>query len=253
MAPDALSRTTIGRTDYVLESVAPGVSALRLILAGVPSQYPVNVKRYLPVLLGAAITLDRTLRGTEDIPELDPRWKKNPAGCKNSLPVPNTGITSSWVHHGDLTVENAFLDGERVAFIDWEHALKGAPSIYDVFCLLLSILPAIDSPSIRELPDFRDRLPLQFQVAFFSNSEWGRTFQQALQEGFESLDEPAECWYGEVITSLRIRAHYHSSRGSGHTPAYRKMVDLACELQNSFMVSCIGRTRTGQQVAGFNV
>ncbi|HEU5403297.1 MAG TPA: phosphotransferase, partial [Terriglobales bacterium] len=228
----------VGNSTYVLESAVSGTPALKLILTADPAEHYSNVNRYLPILLRAAISLGQTLKGLEGIPELDPSWREIPSECRNSNSAKAPTAASVWVHHGDFTIENAFLDQEsRVSLIDWEHATSGAPSIYDAVNLLLSVLPAIDSPEIRQVSDFRDRLPLQFREAFFTSNPLGKLLQSALKEAYEAFEEPRERWYDAFLVCLSIRAHYHGSRGSGHTPAYRKMVDMVCDLKDSFLAS----------------
>jgi hypothetical protein len=237
LAPDLILRTDIGKTHYVLESKAPGYSASSYIFSASFEERQVRVAECMRTVLKEVIALNQCLKGMENVPKLNREWT---VSLSHPAEVSNRSKATEWVHHGDLTVENAYIDPDRnyqVTLIDWEHASSGAPAVYDVVTFLLSMLSAIDPSKGADALTFNDRLPEQFCEAFFVKGKWGMMMQRALNQAYTSFAIPSINWFDDFLNCITIRAHYHDSRNSGQTPVYKRLVELTGELRHSFMIA----------------
>jgi hypothetical protein len=110
---------------------------LAVVLEGVAGLHALLTPCPLPDLDPAAVVLSDALGGwarlapTDRVALLDP-WARDNLGRLVALEAPwREAIAGDTLLHGDLRSDNMIVRGERVAFIDWPHAARGA-ACFDV-------------------------------------------------------------------------------------------------------------------------
>ena len=241
-APSVVGTARIGSFTYCAESVAGGVSLAGIIFReSGPRQLRV-LEKYLPRCLEAAAELARMLRHDVRVAAVDPAWWEAPAGA----PAPGERLsrlareseTAGWVQHGDFTAENIWIGvgDSKPAVIDWEHLFRGGPPLYDVFTLLLSVLPAVSvdlkKPNISQTPWVS-----RFEEAFFGRGQWAGRFRAWLSTACEKLEVSRADVWPMFLQFLILRTHYVRERGSWLAVEHLKFVETALDKKEDFLLA----------------
>lgn len=215
--PPPITYFRIGNFTYSIELPAAGQQFSRLLFSNPPSRWLDCLRHELPRYIEIAVDIARTLKGQRSVDMADPAWW-DLDGLKDidSLHAHNGAREvpelMDWVQHGDYTAENVLLDRStgQVSIIDWEHLVRGVPPLYDVFSLLLSLVPAVVVKEFKR----RDSSECQFRSAFFGGGPFADLFRKMVLNACDGLSILESDVWKMFVQTLTLRRNYHASRGS---------------------------------------
>ncbi|MGH9356428.1 MAG: methyltransferase domain-containing protein, partial [Terriglobia bacterium] len=150
--PEPVGSISSGKIAYAVESEARGVKFSRLVRTPGYAGNLEGVEKQFGQVLAAIADMSRVLRKFENAPAIDSGWYNPPDEIRQDGYLAGTlqerryirkdvePLPALWVQHGDLSVENVFLDKAtgKVEVIDWSEVAAGLPPLYDAFMLILS-------------------------------------------------------------------------------------------------------------------
>ena len=221
--PRALGTLRIGHTRYCLESASRGIPFSRIVFGPAYFRDEKRVEDDFSRITERAIDLTEVLSGVSGVRVIPPGWRQIPAGLEN-CPELRAGIESwqqqgrasdhffgGWIQHGDLSVENVFLDSStgRLDVIDWGDLAAGFPELYDLFSLLFStgfLPPAADTVRFR---NEEERWIASFHALFLSDTGFGRLVWKLVCRACERLNVAPERVPALLVAFLIVRTHYY--------------------------------------------
>jgi SAM-dependent methyltransferase len=226
--PDPLGSMRLGSTVYVLESAAHGEKFSQIVRRPDYFEDEQRVRKDFGLALRGLVELSQTLQVLRDAQPADPRWYRIPKELEDSPEMierlkarryfspGNPELQAAWVQHGDLSVENVFLDrrSERIEVIDWTDLAGGLPPLYDLFTLLYSGAYVPPEAGTRGYGSEEERWIASFNATFFEASAFGRIARDLTIEACRRLEVPAELIGNLLVEYVLIRAQYYLARGS---------------------------------------
>jgi hypothetical protein len=142
------------------------------------------------------------------------------------------------VQHGDFTAENIWIGvgDAKPAIIDWEHLFRGGPPLYDVFTLLLSVLPAVSVDS-KEPGASQTPWASRFEEAFFGRGQWAGRFRAWLSAACEKLEVSRADVWPMFLQFLVFRTHHLRERGSSLAGEHLRFLETALDQQENFLLA----------------
>src|SRR2546426_2481098 len=227
--PEPLGSFSVGSLLYTVESVAAEQSFSRLICAQPRHHQLEYLRRELPRCINAARQLALMLRGeatVERVRDIDPgMWGLLPEfmtepslqrllHLASSVPLSIHSGEGDWVQHGSFTVENLFLEPSsgKLTVTDWGHLTRGVPPLYDVFSLLLSVVPTVVLEK-EALAPAENLLERQFLAAFFGQGPWVEFFQKMILTACQWLASPPALVWEMFLQFLFLRIQHFLLQG----------------------------------------
>ena len=245
--PEPLGVSEVGSFVFAAESIAPGRPLSQLVFSAHPSNRRAILSRMLGRAIEISVAVARMLRGVDAVPEASAGWRDLPADLHDESAVvrmameaqarwPDRQGPGSWGHHGDFTIENLFFTqgDDPLSTIDWEHSLRGAPALYDVFTLLNSALPAVDGP--HGLSD-EEMWTERFASAYFGSGRWADLYRDLLVQGCRGLWLPESDVWPQFVQFLLMRTHYFDERGGQVNLLHRCLLRAAAEHRGHFLMA----------------
>jgi SAM-dependent methyltransferase len=209
---------------YAAESAIEGSSLARLVF---PARDPArSLAAHLPRAVECAIAIAKTMCGERRAAPMNPSWVDVPAQFQSYASIQKAlaeHADSDWVHHADLSVENVLIAGDRIGVIDWEHLFRGGPALYDLFTLLLSVLPAIPVAEAAGVDPWLNR----FEEAFFGKGKWTGYFSKWIRQAATSLEVPSNKIWSQFVKTLLIRFHYMLPRAPSQVAFHSDFLRIA--------------------------
>jgi SAM-dependent methyltransferase len=241
VAPTVIGTTRIGAFRYRAESVARGMPLARTVFR---EGGPALLDESLPRCLETAVALARILRHEARAGEVDPEWRRVPAGLTAEPKLREQidsavrdGETAGWVQHGNFTAEKLFLEaGEaKVTVIDWEHLFRGGSPLFDVFSLLVSMLRLVPAGS-KGSDGVSTLWTARFEEAFFGSGEWAGRFRAWLSGACGKLEvADADAW-PMFLQFLVFRIHALRERGSWLADEHLRFLETATRKKEGFIL-----------------
>ena len=172
--------------------------------------------------------LTEVLRRVSGARPISAEWRETPPELKDQLGTQDAlrsagyfrdrsrNSYDSWIQHGDLSIENMFLDQETgvLTVLDWSDLAAGFPPLYDFFGFLTS---AAYLPPSNESTRFTNDLAFgiaSFRATFLSDTGFARTAETLILRACERFKIDAELIPALLIEFLIIRTHYYYRRDS---------------------------------------
>jgi len=199
------------------------------------------------------VDLMEALQTVSGADAIDPGWVELPEELR-SLPQrlagieetrdfrrSSTGSRAGWIQHGDLSVENIFLDRQtgRIEVVDWADLAAGFPPLYDLFGLFSSTGYLPSTVETVRFPTEEDRWIASFEAIFFNDTDFARIAGKLMLHACERIDIPPAMIPALLVDFLVFRSHYYSARS-----AVQRRVHLRL-LQRSLGRSVFGRFPIG--------
>ncbi len=239
--PRSLGCTQVGSCLYSAESRANGIRLSEFIFLLPRKKQWDAVKNELPRYFKVATQLANILKAEQRFERVDSGWWQIPdelssdAQLQDTLSFSPRGSSQplseyrDWIQHGDFTSENIFgASGTgKLSVIDWKDVIRGVPPLYDLFSLIISVLPAVTTKGEQELGKDRWIPTREFLMAFFSQNPYSEFFRTLLVASCEQLSLPSSEIWRMFVASLVIRFHYYRARNSGTADQYLEYLKLA--------------------------
>jgi len=237
--PAPLRAFQMGNSYYAAQSPVGGEQLHRLVLKRPRPDRFTCLRTELNRCIGVALQIARIFTEERAIAPFDDSWWKLPSELASEPDLQRAvkeaqseARSQDRVQHGDFTVENILIEAESgiLTIIDWENLMRGAPVLYDVFSLLLSVVPLVGIGE--KLSGSRRRgLEDQFLSAFFRTGSWARLYGELLLTACKLLSVgPCRLW-DAFVTFLVLRSNYFALRGSA-AAAQTHVKFLVCTLQH---------------------
>jgi len=154
---------------------------------------------------------------------------------KQDLRDSSSVYPAQWIQHGDLSVENVFLDSQTssIEVIDWADLAAGFPPLYDLFTLFFSagyLSPAQESVTF---PNEEERWIASFDSIFLSDVGFARTAQKLILHACEQLEVPPEQIPLLLVEFLLIRSHYYKRKSPVLYRVFQRLLQLCFEQSRS--------------------
>jgi ubiquinone/menaquinone biosynthesis C-methylase UbiE len=245
--PRALGTLRVGKTLYCLEAAATGTPISRMVYRFGYFADAARVENDFAPILECVVNLTRELQKVSGASAIDPGWREVPEELISLLGA-RTGIKgkpfltdlspvypAGWVQHGDLSVENVFLDRQTnsIEVIDWADLGTGFPPLYDLFTLFFST--GYLSP-IQEALTFRseeERWVASFEAIFWSDTSFSRIAQKLILHSCEQLEVPQELIPKLMVEFLLVRSHYYKRKSPGYSRVFKRLLQLCLEQSRS--------------------
>ncbi len=223
--PELLGMRPAGALTYAVESPARGMKFSRMVRRfGYFSDWR-RVEADFRLIVERLIGLTEVLQRLGDLDSVAPEWREFPqelsvtpdqAGKMKDYRYFSTSADSpkGWVQHGDLTVENVFLDLQtgRIEIIDWDDLAAGWPPLYDFFSFFYSTAYLTPGDERRRFRSEEERWVATFEGVFLKEGEFSRLVQDFMGAAGERLGIPPERLPALLVEFLIVRTHYYRGR-----------------------------------------
>jgi SAM-dependent methyltransferase len=223
--PRVLGTLRIGHTRYCLESASCGVPLSRMVFGPDYFRDEQRVEADFAQVTERVIDLTEVLSGVSGVNAIPPEWRELPAELENSPELqvgielwhqerrPSDYSCGGRIQHGDLSVENVFLNSRtgRLEVIDWGDLAAGFPGLYDLFSLFFStgfLPPAVDTVRFR---NEEERWIASFHALFLSEASFGRLVWKLVFRACERLNVAPERVPALLVEFLLVRTHYYQA------------------------------------------
>ena len=242
--PRSLGTLRLGNILYSLESAAQGTSVSRMVYAqGYFAGDERRIVRDFARIVDGVIELTEAIQSISGVDAVNPGWreipdefKEHPDLCaaiqqKRYLRDLSADYPISWIQHGDLSVENIFLDLKtgRIEVIDWADLALGLPPLYDMFTLFFStgyFLPGDES--VRFATE-EERWIASFNAMFFHDTGFARTIKKLILHTCVRLHIRSDLIPALLLEFLLIRCHYYENRSSVQRAVYARLLQIYLE------------------------
>ena len=227
--PRALGELRHQSFSYRLESFARGESLASLVRE--PGYFK-NMRKAWSILdpaIAGAVELSRTLQDLHDVRLIDPGWLAIPKECGDSgndigadtemaryFAHAASFAQMGWVQHGDLSIENVFLEAEtgKIEVFDWADLAAGFPPLYDLFTLLSSTGYLAPADERRRFPNESERWIASFEAIFVNENQFSVIVRDTMLDCCERLKVQRALLPSLLLEFLLVRSHYYWSRSS---------------------------------------
>jgi hypothetical protein len=238
--PRPLSTLVNGNFWYSLEAGARGSSVS--VLVGRPGIWHDEsaARSIFTTAIRALTELSLVLLDVEGFPEIDPALFQVPSRFANSAPwkqvMRPARMETSSVQHGDMSVGHMFVEEttRRVEIIDWSHARRGYPALYDCFSFLISC-NFLDPQRRDSSTSYTELRRASLYDLFFAQGPVQAIVTELLEESCSRLSISWQAIPALFLTSLVVQANFHRTRGQlGETraQAYEDLIAAVCELHD---------------------
>jgi len=241
--PRPLGSLRVGKILYRLESAAPGTMVARTIRR--PGYYKDwrKVQSDFVKIARSAAELTEALQLLSGVRAMDAGWHEVPMEFRGSPELCEkikrgryfsrsfSGSGNRWIQHGDLSVENVFLDAQsgRVQVIDWDDLAGGLPPLYDLFTLFYSTGYLAPADERVKHASEEERWVASFNATFFGGSDFSRMVGDLMTEACERLKVAPDLVPCLLLEFLLTRAHYYRSRNAAQCHTHLKLLEVYFE------------------------
>jgi len=224
--PETLGVLRVGNTSYWLESAARGTKLSRVVRQAGYLEDARRVEGEFAGIVANVIELTRALQNIPGAAMIDGSWLNVPEELKGR---PETraaieaaryftrspaGSQTGWIQHGDLSVENVFLDQQngRIEVLDWVDLAGGFPPLYDLFSLCYSTGYLAPADEAITFPSEEERWMASFTAVFLSDRGFAQTVRDLILHACQQLDVQPELIPSLLMEFLLVRSHYFQKK-----------------------------------------
>lgn len=241
--PLDLGRLRVGNVLYSLESPAHGTKLSRLVR--LPGYYRNlrQIEKNFTCVVDGVIELTTALRNVSGLSDIDPGWREIPEELNSSPEMrariekvryfgnSSVGFHTTWIQHGDLSVENIFFDPKtgRIEVLDWADLAGGFPPLYDLFSLLHSTGYLSPKDEALRSASEEDRWTTSFKATFLDDSRFVQSVKKLILHACDRVEVRAELIPALLAEFLIVRSHYFLRRSLVQHRAHVRMLRLCAE------------------------
>jgi hypothetical protein len=199
------------------------------------------VERDFRLVVRGVVETSKLLQELVDIEPIPAKWLGTPPAFEGFAQRPDgqghisrvkLDLRGGWIQHGDMTVENVFLDrkAKRVELIDWADLAAGLPPLYDLFSLLYSAAYLPPELAGQRYATEEDRWIASFNATFLAPSAFGRLACDLTLGACRELGVDPALIATLLVEYLLIRGQYYAARASR----------THCRVHMRLLRSCLG-------------
>ncbi|HEY8175053.1 MAG TPA: methyltransferase domain-containing protein [Gemmatimonadaceae bacterium] len=242
--PTPIGTCELGRLECTVESAAPGRELTDILREHFRNGRTDLVRRQMERCIDISVELAKLLFGAPELAILDPAWWTLPVEL---LPATVNHIAlhrlldsvaadrdnHDRVQHGDFTIENVVIDEATDAptVVDWEHALRGLPPMYDCFSALISLLAVIPSRHAGNAALMEGN----FLDAFFGGGRWAPLFRELLTLACTRHSVALARVWPLFVQFLVVRTQFYLHRRSSGAELSTRMLELTWQHRDRFL------------------
>jgi len=241
--PDTLGVLRVGNTSYWLESAAQGTKLSRMVRRPGYLEDVRKVEREFAGIVANVIELTRALQNIPGAGVIDANWLDVPEELKGR-PEARAAIEAAryfarssarsqtgWIQHGDLSVENVFLDPQngRIEVLDWVDLAGGFPPLYDLFSLCYSTGYLAPADEAIRFPSEEERWIASFSAVFLNDTGFAQTVRDLVLHVCEQLRIQPALIPSLLVEFLLVRSHYFQKKSVVQHRVHLRLLQLCTE------------------------
>jgi SAM-dependent methyltransferase len=237
--PSSIGNLRVGNTSYTMESAAKGTSLSRRVRQwGYFADAP-RVETEFTHVVDRILDLSNVLQAIPDARQTDPSWYVIPKEFHHDLEPylrihqsrffqDSADLGATVLQHGDLSVENLYLDDKShtVAIIDWADLAAGLPPLYDLFELFYSTGYLTAAEEGLRFKGDDHRWVATFRAVFLNATPFSRIVQKLILHACSRLHVDPESVPSLLLEFLIVRSHYYGTRLSSFRTAQLRALEL---------------------------
>ena len=238
--PQSYGTLQIGITGYHLEAASRGTQIAAIVHKLGYFENVKRVERDFSQICDRIIKLTMALQNISDLRMIPFAWREIPETLRSRPDLARataerryfqkrfTESASTWIQHGDLSVENAHLNQETGEFevFDWCDLAGGLPPLYDLFQFFLSTGYLSPAEETVRYASEEDRWIATFKAIFLSDSSFGRITQRLILRACERLSVSPEDVPSVLLEFLIIRSNYYRPRSELQRRSQIRLLEL---------------------------
>ncbi len=238
--PASYGTRQIGIATYHLEAASRGTQLGAIVRKLGYFEDAEQVERDFSQICDRIIELTSALQKVSGVRTIPTAWREIPETLRGRPDLTRAiaerryfqkefqGSLSTWIQHGDLSVENAHFNRETgaVEVFDWCDLAGGLPPLYDFFQFFNSTGYLTRADETVRFASEEDRWIATFQAVFLSDSEFGRVTQRFLLRACERLNVSPQEVPALLLESLIIRSNYYRPRSRVQHRLHARLLEL---------------------------
>jgi ubiquinone/menaquinone biosynthesis C-methylase UbiE len=229
----------IGPTSYYMEEASRGTHISGMVRALGYFDNATRVERDFSQICERILELTLALQNVSGVPPIPAAWREIPeiskshsdqtdAFAKRRYFRSSTSESATWIQHGDLSVENAHIDGKTGEFevFDWCDLAGGLPPLYDFFQFFLSTGYLPRAAESVKFASEEDRWIATFKALFLSEQPIGRLTRRLIRRAGERLNVLPDKIPSLLLEFLIIRSNYYQMRSPLQHRAQLRLLEL---------------------------
>jgi SAM-dependent methyltransferase len=236
--PRSCGTLRIGATNYHLEQASRGTQISTMVRELGYFDNSKRVERDFSQICDRIVELTTELQNVSGVRTIPPAWREIPEILSPDLTralaerryfqqtLPES--SSTWIQHGDLSVENAHIDQKTGEFevFDWCDLANGLPPLYDFFQFFHSTGYLARADETVRFASEEDRWIATFKALFLSDSAFGRLTRRLILHACERLHVSPQHVPSLLIEFLIIRSNYYQLRSALQRGLHLRLLDL---------------------------
>ena len=238
--PESYGTLQIGMTAYHLEAASRGTQIAAMVRKLGYFEEAERVERDFSQICDRIIDLTIALQKVAGVRTIPSAWREIPETFRSSPELTRAIAerrysqkefaehSSTWIQHGDLSVENAHLVREtgELEIFDWCDLAAGLTPLYDLFQFFLSTGYLSSADETVRFASEEDRWVATFKAVFLSSSSFGRVTQKLILRACERLSVSAQEVPALLLEFLIIRSNYYRSRSAVQHRLQSRLLEL---------------------------
>ena len=224
--PQSYGTLQIGITAYHLEAASRGTQIGAMVRELGYFEDAKSVEQEFSQICDRIIELTSALQNIPGLRTIPLAWREIPETLRNHPDLtrriaenryfqrPSLESPSTWIQHGDLSVENAHLNRKSGVFevFDWCDLAAGLPPLYDFFQFFFSTGYLSRAEETVRFASEEDRWITTFKAVFLSDSSFRRLTQRLILNACERLNVASQLVPSLLLEFLIIRSNYYRPR-----------------------------------------
>jgi hypothetical protein len=229
----------IGPTSYYMEKASRGTQISGMVRALGYFDNSTRVERDFSQICERILELTLALQNVSGVLPIPAVWREIPeisksysdqtdAFAKRRYFQSRASESATWIQHGDLSVENAHIDGKTGEFevFDWCDLAGGLPPLYDFFQFFLSTGYLPRAAESVKFASEEDRWIATFKALFLSEEPIGRLTRRLIRHAGERLNVLPDKIPSLLLEFLIIRSNYYQMRSPLQHRAQLRLLEL---------------------------
>jgi ubiquinone/menaquinone biosynthesis C-methylase UbiE len=222
--PETYGKLQLANTSYCMESAAQGIQLSRITRQPEYFAHSSRVESDFVQLFERLMELTSALQNVSDMPAMHSKWPELPEELVNDPELAawindrryfgnrSSSECAKWIQHGDLSVENVFIDQKRgrIEVFDWDELAAGFPPLYDLFQLLFSTAYLSPTDEAVGFESEVDRWVASFMAVFLGDTEFAGIARRVIATACERLEIAPELVPSLLVEFLLVRTHFYA-------------------------------------------
>jgi ubiquinone/menaquinone biosynthesis C-methylase UbiE len=240
LVPQSYGTLQIGITAYHLEAAARGTQVSAMVRELGYFENSRKVERDFSQICERTIELTAALQKVSGVRAIPPAWREIPETLSGQRDMARAiaekryfqkalpHSSSSWIQHGDLSVENVHFDRKTGVFevFDWGDLAGGLPPLYDLFQFFYSTGYLSPAEETVRFASEEDRWIATFKAVFLSASSFAGATQRLLLHACERLKVSPGDVPSLLLEFLIIRSNYYQLRSEKQRRLQVRLLEL---------------------------